>query len=308
MKYYELLGIPKTATEEEIKKSFRKLALKYHPDRNQGNKAAEEKFKEISEAYAVLSDAKKRREYDIQGDNVFASQGMRDDIFRSADFGNIFRDMGFDKFDFDSFFGGGFGQTGGTSTGGPRRRRSGAHAQQNIDYSQYDVEHEIEVGFMDAYQGAERQINFTLSTRERISARIKIPKGTEDGQKLRLKNQGALRPDGIKSDVYLKVKVMPHPQFIRSGQDLEVDVEVPFTVLVLGGSVDVSTPEGIKKVKTKPGMKTGMKLRLKGLGFPYLNSDVRGDLYAKLNVKIPSESQLNEEAKELLIKLGAHGL
>lgn len=304
MKYYELLGIQKTATADEIKKAFRKLALKYHPDRNPGDKKSEDKFKEISEAYAVLSDDEKRKQYDRFGDTKYSQQFSRDDAFKNVDFSSIFRDMGFSSgFDFDSFFGG----AGAGGRSGRAYRGHPGFQQDSYDFSSYDIEHEIDVGFMDAYNGSERQINFRLSTGETVSARIKIPAGIEAGKKLRLKQQGAMRPDGVRSDVYLRVNITPHPQFKRVDHDVEVDVHVPFSVLSLGGSMEVSTPQGVKKTKVKPGLPSGVKIRLKGLGFPIPNSSERGDLYARIQVKIPSEHELTADAKELIEKLATHG-
>lgn len=324
MKYYDLLGIQKNASTDDIKKAYRKLAMQHHPDRNPGNKQAEEKFKEVSEAYAVLSEPDKRKQYDQVGDQRFQQGSHREDAFRNADFSSIFQDMGFGGFDFDSFFAG--GQAGAAGAGGPQvrgsRRRGAAAAgggagvhhgfgspgaqgfRPDFDTSHFDVEHEIEVGFFDVYNGSERQVNLTLTTGERISARIKIPAGIQDGQKLRLKNQGAARPDGVRGDLYLAVRMSPHPQFSRLGTDVEVEVAVPFSLMALGGSLDIPTPQGLKRTKIKPGMRSGVKVRLKGLGFVQnTTSGERSDLYARLNVQVPEEHHLTPEVTELLLKL-----
>jgi curved DNA-binding protein len=307
MKYYELLGVSKSASADEIKKAFRKLAMQYHPDRNPGNKAAEEKFKEISEAYAVLSDTDKRRQYDQFGDARFSQQGGQEEFFRNFDFSSIFREMGFGGgFDFDSFFGG--------TPGGRGKRQRGQNFRTSDfgfesfeDESHFDVEHEITIGFMDAYNGSERQIQLSLTSGDKVNARIKIPAGVEEGKKLRLKGQGGRRANGTRGDLYLKVSITPHPQFTRNGNDIDTEIEIPFSTLVLGGQVDVPTPEGIKRTKVKPGMRCGVKIRLRGLGFP-VSAHERGDLYARLLVRIPESHELSESAHAAIVELQNQGL
>jgi curved DNA-binding protein len=314
MKYYKLLGVAQNASQDEIKKAYRKLAMQYHPDRNQGNKQAEEKFKEISEAYAVLSEADKRKQYDSYGDAAFAGnagQGFREDAFKHADFSSIFQEMGFGGFDFDSFFGGGAGQQGrrrgGASSHAGAKGRNAGFQQTNYNDEQFDVEHEIEIGFMESYTGGERQIQLSLTNGDAINVRAKIPAGIEAGKKLRLKNQGAKKPYGDKGDLYLKIKVGSHPFYTRTGDDLESKAFVPFSTMCLGGTAEIETPEGVKKVKIKEGLECGTKLRLKGLGFPKLganDSSVRGDLYVSLLVKVLQPEQLNETQKQIMSDLG----
>lgn len=299
MKYYDLLGVNKSASTDEIKKSYRKLAMKYHPDRNPGDKAAEEKFKEISEAYAVLSDTDKKRQYDMLGDTRFSQQqgaNFHEDVFNNVDFDSLFRDMGFSNF-------GGFGGFG--RQGGARGRRSNPfHQREPEDMSRYDLEQNLDIGFMEAYNGSERQVQFSLSNGEKVDTRIKVPAGIETGKKLRIKGHGQTAPSGRKGDLYLTVRVASHPQFIRNENNIEVNISVPFTLLALGGSLEVPTPQGNKTIKIKAGMQSGIKVRLKELGFPILNqSSQRGDLYAILNVKVPTEQELTEDGKELLQKL-----
>lgn len=319
MNYYELLGISKTASEEEIKKAYRKLAMQFHPDRNPGNKQAEEKFKQISEAYAILSDKDKRKQYDMFGDSAFQQGGgFREDVFRGADFSSIFREMGFGNVDFESMFGGMAGA--GMGGGGPRGRgagfrggggfRTGAgfRAPPGFDTSfdepgSFDVEHDLNVSFTDIYIGGERQISLRLDNGEMVNARIKIPAGFEDGKILRLKGKGITRPNGLKGDLYLKVKMSEHPDFHRSGFDIECETLVPFSTLALGGHVTVNTPQGPKKTTLRPGMKSGVKIRLKGLGFVKDSSGSRGDLYARITVQTPSESELTADLKDVLEKL-----
>jgi curved DNA-binding protein len=283
MKYYQILGVQKTATIDEIKKAYRKLAMQYHPDRNPGNKQAEEKFKEITEAYAVLSDSEKRRQYDALGDNRFSQQqgaNFHDDIFKNFDFDSIFREMGF---------------------GGFRQQRA------PIDYSQYDIEHTIEIGFMEAYNGSERQVNLSLANGEKIDTRIKIPAGIESGKKLRVRGHGRKAPDGHKGDLYLNVKVMSHPDFTRSGPDIDVEIKVPYSLMCLGGALSVPTPQGNKQIKVHPSMQSGIKVRLKGLGFPIMKSQEKGDLYAKLLAKVPEKDELTDDLTAVLEELKKHG-
>lgn len=311
MKYYELLGVNKNASSDEIKKAYRKMAMQYHPDRNPGNKAAEEKFKEMSEAYAVLSDQEKRRQYDMLGDARFTQQqgaGFQEDMFRNMDFDSIFREMGFSGF--GGFANGGrFGGFGKTSQQQQKTssRRGGFRPEPEEDTSRYDIEHELEIGFMDAYNGSERYVSFSLSNGENISTRIKVPAGIETGKKLRVRGHGRLAPNGQKGDLYLNVKVMSHPDFVRKENDIEVEVKTPFSLLCLGGLLDVITPQGIKQIKIRSGMQNGIKVRMKGLGFPIMGSHERGDLYAILTVKVPSPDEITDLNRELFENLQKNG-
>lgn len=296
MKYYKILNITKDATQDEIKKSYRKLALQYHPDRNPGDKTSEEKFKEISEAYAVLSDQKKRQQYDILGDKRFAqSQGanFHEDVMKDIDLDEILRGMNF----------GGFNWKHEKKT----NRSSGFAYEPPEDMSQYDTEHTIEIGFMEAYLGSERHIALTYPGGEEVKTKIKIPAGIETGKKLRLRGYGRKSNKGTKGDLYLNVTVSSHPDFLRVGDDIETNLNVPYTSMCLGGKIDVPTPQGKKQIKIHPGMQENVKVRLKGLGFPVINSSQRGDLYALLHVKIPEENQLTTEVRETLSILQKHG-
>lgn len=316
MNYYELLGISKTASEDEVKKAYRKLAMQFHPDRNPGNKQAEEKFKQISEAYAVLSDKDKRRQYDMFGHAAFqqGAGGFREDAFRGADFSSIFRDMGFGNVDFETMFagmGGGArarGRGSGFRPGGGFRAGGGFQAPPGFDTpfddnQTYDIDHDLTVGFMDVYNGGERLVEIRLTNGEKISVRIKIPAGIEDGKILRVAGKGLTKPNGERGDLFLKIKMSPHPEFTRSASDVECDVEVPFSTLALGGQVEVNTPQGPKKTTLRPGMKSGVKIRLKGLGFLREGGTTRGDLYARISVQMPTENDLNPELIEVLEKL-----
>ena len=313
MKYYDILGVNKNASSDDIKKAYRKMAMQYHPDRNPGNKSAEEKFKEMSEAYAILSDPEKKRQYDMLGDVRFTQQqgnGFQEDIFKNMDFDSIFRDMGFSGFGGFSGGSGKFGGFGKASSSQQQQRtntRRGGFRAESEDYSRYDLEHDLEIGFMDAYLGSERYVSFSLSNGENISTRIKVPAGIESGKKLRVKGQGRTAPNGHKADLYLNVKIMPHPDFIRKENDIEVETKTPYSLLCLGGTLDVNTPQGIKQIKIRPGLQNGIKVRLKNLGFPIMSTSERGDLYAVISVKVPTKDEITDENRAIFEELQKAG-
>lgn len=308
--YYKILGVPRNATQEEIKKAYRRLALKYHPDRNRGNKEAEEKFKEINEAYAVLSDPEKRKQYDMFGSAEFERRYSQEDIFRGFNFENIFRDLGID-FDLSRFFR--FG-------GGRRGTRSFVFDLSDLfsdlfgtyetrSYRQYDLEPEmvleLPVTLEEVAQGGEKILSIApLGKPERV--KVRIPPGVKEGQKLRLSAKGPIGPDGRRRDLFLKIRIEPHPLFERNGKDLVISREVPLSAFFLGGEVEVPTIYG-KTIKAKipPGTRPGAKLRLKGLGLPG-EDGITGNLYVKLEPLIPP--RLTQKQRELLKQLKKEGL
>ncbi len=293
MGYYETLGVNPQATQEEIKKSYRKLAKEFHPDRNPGNKSAEEKFKKISEAYGILSDPESRKKYDMIGDASSQNPGFNPNNFQNVDFNSIFQDIGFSDLDLETIF-------------GMKGSRSGKHRRQSHPYESgtTDVEHSISIGFMDSYLGGERQVHLVLTTGEHINVRIKIPAGIENQQKLRLKEQGASGPQGRRGDLYLTINITDHPIFKRKGSHIEVSVLVPFTILCLGGEITVPTPQGDKKVKVASGTQVGTQLRLKGLGF---GSDNPGDLFAEIRLTQPPSLKEDSEIRQHLEALQKYG-
>lgn len=298
--YYKALGVEKGASADEIKKAFRKLAVKYHPDRNPDNKAAEDKFKEINEAYAVLSDPEKKQKYDTFGSSGFHQQYSQEDIFRGFDFGNAYKDMGGGfgggnaEDIFSRLFGGSFGHGGGRGgfRSGPRR---GA-----------DHEMELTVTFRDASQGAEKQIAFRRNG-QREELKIKIPAGVDNGSRIRIAGKGGQgEGGGPVGDLFLNINVMPDPLFSREGGDLFVERSISFSAACLGISLDVPTLEGDKRIKVPAGIQPGTKIRLKGCGIKSLGSNSKGDLYVKIGVHIPET--LNGEQRKLVEELAGKGL
>ncbi len=293
--YYEVLGIDKNATQDEIKKAYRKLARKYHPDVNPGDKVAEEKFKEISEAYEVLSDPEKRKQYDQFGTFDFGEGGFggfggfdfnggsgggkyyKTYTYSGGDFSKIFEDL-FGKsysksssYDFD--FGGGFAQKGD------------------------DIEAEIEVSFDEAVKGGEKYINVGGKT-----LKVKIPAGVDNGSKIRLAGKGypgmGNAPNG---DLILKIKVREHPDYIRKGDDLYKKVPITLKQAILGGEIETDTPNGKIKIKIPPKTSSGKKFRVKGKGVKNLKNSKVGDLYIETYITLPEyiPAELKEAVKKL---------
>ena len=272
------------------------MALKYHPDRNSGDPEAEKKFKEISEAYAVLSDPQKKQQYDMFGNKGFHQRYSSEDIFRGADFSDIFGSMGGGNANdiFSKIFGGMAG--GGFGGGGRQATPKG----QNVEYP-------LTIGFDESYNGSEREVNFSLSDGSARNIKLKIPAGVKDGGKLRVAGKGAASPyGGQPGDLYVVIKVAQHPNFLRVDQNIEVSVPLKISQALLGTSVDVETPEGEKSIKVPPGVKHGTKLRLKGLGFPVPGKKDRGDLFAVIELDVPKE--LSAEQIQLAKSLSEAGL
>lgn len=279
--YYEVLGVERTADAATIKKAYRKLAQKYHPDRNPGDKQAEEKFKQITEAYAVLSDAEKRKQYDRFGDSDFRQRFSHDDIFRNVDLGDIFGGFAGEDL-FSQLFGG--------RPRGPRRPAKGQN------YSM-----QISIPLRLAVQGGERRIDYRNDGRvEQI--KVRIPAGIETGARLRIAGKGGASPSGGPAgDLYLQVEVESDPIFTREGNDLLVRVEIPFSGICLGTSVEVPTLDSPKRVKVPAGLQPGQKIRLRGFGVAASGRRPAGDLYAVIEVVVPKS--LNKEQRQLIEQL-----
>lgn len=288
--YYQILGVDKTASADEIKKAFRSLARKYHPDAAKDKKAAEEKFKEINEAYEVLSDPEKRRKYDEFGANWqqgapppgydFRREGAG--MPRGAHFEDFqFGGTGFSDF-FEQMFGGG-GFRGMDFNEMPQRGQ--------------DVEADILVTLEEAFHGSTRQISFRRGDAGKVQTyTVKIPRGISEGQRIRLAGQGGTgAAGGGAGDLYLRVKFQRHPDFEIDGSDLIYDLEVPAWDAVLGSEVQVPTLEGRAKLKLSPGTVAGKKFRLPGMGLP-VKGGRRGDLYAVVAITVPEKVDASERA------------
>jgi len=346
--YYEVLGVPRNASDAEIKKAYRNLAKKYHPDVNPGNKEAEAKFKEANEAYEVLSDPQKRSRYDQFGhagtdpNSGFGGAGG----FADFDFGGL-GDI------FETFFGG-------TGFGGRSRSRRGPQKGADIKYSMeisfeeaaFGVEREISVNRMEVCSkctgtGAKPgtspstcqhchgtgQIQIKQSTpfgqfintktcdvckgegkiitdpcpacngkgklRNNVKLKINIPAGIDDGQTISLRGEGDPgSKGGPNGDLFINIRVRPHPLFKREGNDVICEVPITFTQAALGAELEVPTLDGKVKYTVPEGTQTGSIFRLKGKGIPYLRGSGRGDQYVKVNIDVPKK--LNEKQKALL--------
>ena len=305
--YYDLLGVPKTAPEEDVKKAYRKLALKYHPDRTPGNKEAEEQFKQINEAYAVLSDKEKRKEYDAYGMNGFQQRYSQEDIYRGFNIGDLFKDLGFGTGDiFSMIFGRQQPRGGGRAGGRPGGFDMGDFVtREQKTAGELDLHYELEIPFMDGIRGTEKHISFS-GHRGTEEIKVKIPRGIADGQKLRLQGKGSKDPyTGRTGDLFITVRIGEHPVFRRSGKDLYVIKEIRLTDALLGGTVEIPTIDGPKQVKIPAGIKSHAKVRMKGLGAPDAKGE-RGDQYIEVVVELPKK--LTDSQRPLVEALRKEGL
>jgi curved DNA-binding protein len=322
--YYEVLGIKKSAKKDEIKKAYRKLARQYHPDVNPGDKAAEEKFKEINEAYEVLSDPDKRGKYDQFGSQwqQYTRSGGRPEDF---DWGAWSAQPGggggtytrtVSQEEFEQMFGGGMGGMGGFSDffetlfGGMSRGQSSGRRSAGFEdlfgggYNQgptrgRDSQHSIPINLEEAFHGATRLLQWEDG--RKIEA--KIPPGVKTGSKIRLRGQGEKGTGGGQTgDLFLRVKVRPHEVYERDGDDLKVTVPVDLYTAMLGGETDVKALDKTVKLSIPPETVNGRVFRLRGLGMPNLKDpSKRGDLFAKVEIKLPEN--LSDEEKRLFRKL-----
>lgn len=346
--YYELLEVNKNASIDEIKKAYKKLALKYHPDRNPDNKEAEEKFKEITAAYEVLSDSNKRAGYDNYGHEGASGGFDFSQGFGSAgDFSDIFND----------FFGGGFG-------GKPRARKRNSGSQEGTPGT--DLRYDLEITLEDAFKGMQAPIHYVTNVkcdlcqgtgsegaikpvvcntcqgsgrvrsqqgfftiertcntcygegeiisnkckkcggsgrkRDEVNISVSIPKGVEDGTKVKVSGKGeAGARNGRSGDLYVCVKIIPHKIFTRDKTHLHCKVPVRMTLAALGGEIEVQSIDGARiKVKVPEGTQTGTKLRCREKGMPYINSSNRGDLYVQVIVETLNPKNLTQKQLELL--------
>lgn len=325
--YYRVLGVSKTAGEKEIKQAYRKLARKYHPDVNPGDRGAESRFKEIGEAYEVLSDPDKRRKYDQLGANW--QQYERFARERGGGFGTGFpgfeglrmefggrgaeRFGGFSDF-FKVFFGGGLdlddslGRGGkGFGAGGPgfgaSRGFAGASGFEPLSGKGGDLTAPIEITMEEAYHGTRQRLSLqTTPQGPPQQIEVKIPPGVREGSRVRVASKGEPgRGGGPSGDLYLEVKLLPHRLYRREGDDLYCEVPVSVTEAALGAEIEVPTLSGKARIKVPPGSQSGSSLRLRGKGLPHLKGGQHGDLLVKLKVVTPTD--LSDRERKLLEEL-----
>jgi curved DNA-binding protein len=306
--YYKTLGVARDASEDAIKKAYRKAARKYHPDLNPGDKASEERFKEVNEAYEVLSEKEKRRRYDALGANWKAGMdftpppgGASGGGFRGApgDFGDVFSGGGAGGFSdfFETLFGGAGGRRGARgfswSTGGGFQgaARGG------------DVESEVVLGLEEAHRGTRRAVRIPLEDHAEEFT-VNIPKGAQDGSVIRVAGKGGIGlGGGPRGDLYLRIRIAPHERFrSRGGGDVEIDLPVAPWEAVLGGQVEVPTLDGTVTLRIPPNTQGGQTLRLKGKGAARTDGG-RGDQYVRLRIVVPPDPSPRE--KELMQQLAS---
>ncbi len=310
--YYKILGVPKTASKEEIKKAYRKLALKYHPDHNPGDSTAEAKFKDISEAYAVLSNPDKKKQYDTFGAEGFQNRFSQEDIFQGFDFGSIFREFGFARGQGDTIFSQIFGGTGGQGRHTSRRRSSFGSYQGGFHRAPpsakgEDLVYELPMTLEELARPTQKVVSYDLNgRREQVS--VKVPAGIRDGKKLRLKGKGKPGFNGAPpGDLYIKIRILDHPVYRRESDDLYFNQPIRFSEAVLGSEIEVETIDEKRwKLRIPPGTQDNSKFRMKGQGLPHMDGSGKGDAYAEIKIDVPKK--LSKKQKELVEALSKEGL
>ena len=300
--YYDVLGVSRSSSDKEIRNAYRKLARKHHPDLNPNDKAAEARFKEVSEAYEVLSDPEKRKKYDRfgaqwqqveaaerAGASTGGSGGFRTEYSRPVDFSS---NLGGDDLNdlFEQLLGG--------ARGGARTRRNGPLRGQDSEYP-------VSISLEEAYTGTNRTLQVQQPGGGTQTLEVKIPAGVTNGSRVRIAGKGSPGSAGGQAgDLYLVITVQPHPQFRREGDDLHTTVEVPVHLAVLGGEAFVQTPKGTRLALRLPAeTQNSQRFRLAGQGMPRLQGSTRGDLYAEVKVRLPTG--LTDRERELFAELAA---
>ncbi|HUT74765.1 MAG TPA: DnaJ C-terminal domain-containing protein [Armatimonadota bacterium] len=293
--YYKVLGVERGAGDKELKRAYRRLARKYHPDVNPGDQEAERRFKEISEAYEVLTDKDKRAKYDQFGHlgdawrraQPGAPPGSGGFTWRSVDFEPGTEAPGFGDV-FEMFFGAGPGR--GARVGAPPAAQG------------EDLRHEVEITLEEAATGTQRSVVVTMPNGKTKRLDVKIPAGVRDGSKVRLAGEGAPGSGrGAPGDMYIIPRIRPHPVFERQGDDLYTELSVSFAEAALGAEVEVPTLWGKMSVTVPPGSSSGRRLRLGELGMPRLRGGGKGDLFVRLRVLVPKN--LTAEERSLIERL-----
>lgn len=295
--YYKVLGVSKSATDAELKKAYRRLAMKHHPDHSKGDRRSEEMFKEISEAYAVLSDKEKRKQYDTFGSDGFHQRYSQEDIFRNVDLGDILREFGFGGKGMRFSFGGGSPFSG--PFGGQQRRQAPVKGS--------DLVYELPLSLQEVASGAEKTVTFQHQGRsENIT--VKIPPGMITGKKLRLAGKGEQSGyGGPAGDLYIQSRVVPDGVFSAEGHDLITTVTIRLSESLLGTQVAIPTVEGAElSLKIPAGTRHKTRMRLAGHGLPKMKGGSKGDLFVTVAVDVPN--QLTPEQKRMVKKLAATGL
>ena len=300
--YYKVLGVNKKATDAEIKKAYRKLAMKYHPDHAKGDKGAEERFKNISEAYAVLSDKQKRQQYDTFGSTGFHQRFSQEDIFKGFDFSNIFKEFGFGGGNYSTGNRGGarFSFGGGTSF-------DGLFNQQQATPRGSDLVYELPLTLDEIAKGTTKTVTFKHQGRSE-NLTVKIPRGMIAGKKLRIKGKGEPGPrGGPTGDLFIQSSPIQNSEYRVEGHDLYMERIVKLSDALLGTSLSIPVLDGNQlSLKIPPGTKHKTKMRLSRHGLPHMKGRDRGNLYVLIHVDLPKK--LTREQKKLIEKLAATGM
>lgn len=295
---YEVLGIQRNADDNTIKKAYRKLAKKYHPDMNPGNQQAEQKFKEVTDAYNILSDPEKRKLYDRYGYAAFDGTGAESDFYKNQNGG--YQEFHFTGGDVDDMFGDLFGDLFGTRGFHGTQFHQSGFGQEQFRQKGSDITADITISFDEAVFGGEKLIHLKDDSGKQKSWKVQIPAGIDTGKSIRLRGKGHPGAGGGEAgDLLLRVTVGKKPGFERKGMDVYTTVEIPFTTAVFGGEVLIHTLYGNVLCKIREGTQSGSKIRLRGKGIVSMqNSAQKGDQYAIVQIQVPRN--LTPEAKRKL--------